>query len=216
MFVMSIRRHSAVVAGISLALFASSQPARAAIETRETLKTYFQTGDVPTQDQFASLIDSSLNLIDDRYLLGLKVYDPQLSYVPGDTVIFMRLGAGDHVGDVSEGTPGSPPALEFASWPPLDPNDPTEMDVAHDFAGQYGFLGIQLRDSFGNVNYGYLQMGMDPVGSAPHPAIHVDYIVYESTPNTPITVSAVPEPGTAALVALGIGGLAVRRRQRSD
>jgi hypothetical protein len=32
--------------------------ARAAIESREILKTFFQTGDVPTQDQFAILIDA--------------------------------------------------------------------------------------------------------------------------------------------------------------
>jgi hypothetical protein len=149
-----------------------------------------------------------VNLIDDRKLLGLKVYDPQLTYQPGDTVIFDRLAAGATVGDAAQtGT------LEFASWPPLDPNDPSEMDVATDFAGQYGYLGIQLRDSFGNVNYGYLQMGMDPAGSAAHPAIHVDYVVYEDTPNTPITVAAVPEPGTAMLFALGITALAGRRRQ---
>jgi len=61
----------------------SAQPARAAIETRVVLKAYFQTGDVPTQDQFAALVDSALNIVDDRYLLGLKVYDPLTAYQPG-------------------------------------------------------------------------------------------------------------------------------------
>jgi hypothetical protein len=206
------RGSNALVALISLAVFGSAQSAHGAIESRETLKTYFQTGDVPTQDQFKDLIDSSINFIDDRNLIGLKVYDPQSTYQVGDTVVFQRLAVGASVGAVAEGSPGSPPALEFASWPPLDPNDPSEMDVATDFAGQYGFLGIQLQDSSGQVNYGYLQMGMDPVGSADHPAIHVDYIVYESTPNTPITVAAVPEPGTAILCVLGLVGLARRRR----
>jgi len=32
--------------------------------TRATLKTYFETGDKPTQAQFASLIDSNLNIND--------------------------------------------------------------------------------------------------------------------------------------------------------
>jgi hypothetical protein len=30
----------------------------AAIESRDTLKTYFETGDVPTQDQFMSVTSS--------------------------------------------------------------------------------------------------------------------------------------------------------------
>jgi hypothetical protein len=207
-----IRESVVALAGITLAVV-SAQPALAAIESREILKTFFQTGDVPTQEQFADLIDSLVNIVDDRYLIGLKVYDPQLSYVVGDTVIFNRLSIGDTVGELAEGTPGNPPQLEFANWNPLDPNDPAAMDVATDFAGQYGYLGIQLQDSFGQVNYGFLQMGMDPVSSATHPAIHVDYLVYESTPNTPITVTNVPEPGTALLLSLGLIGLAVRPRQ---
>jgi len=208
-----IRGSIAVAALISLAVLGSVQPARAAEVTRSILKSYFQTGDVPTQDQFATLIDSAVNFVDDRYLIGLRVYNPQTSYQAGDTVIFNRLAAGAVVGEIAEGSASSPPAQEFASWPPLDPNDPSEMDVATDFAGQYGFLGIQLVDSFGQVNYGYLQMGMDPVGSAAHPAIYVDYVVYETAPNTPITVAFVPEPGTAMLLVLGLFGLAGRRRQ---
>jgi hypothetical protein len=146
--------------------------------SRDILKTYFQTGDVPTQWSSSRPIDSAVNLIDDRKLIGLKVYDPQLTYLAGDTAVFNRLGVGAIVGEVAEGTAGTPPALEFASWPPLDPNDPGEIDVATDFAGQYGYLGILLEDSLGQVNYGYLHMGMDPAGSAAHPAIHVDYLVW--------------------------------------
>jgi hypothetical protein len=42
----------------------------AAIESRDILKTYFETGDVPTEDQFADLIDSYIHQIDD----GVYVY----------------------------------------------------------------------------------------------------------------------------------------------
>lgn len=34
-------------------------------ETRNQLKTYFETGDIPTQDEFGNLIDSMINKIDD-------------------------------------------------------------------------------------------------------------------------------------------------------
>ncbi len=43
-----------------------------AIETRDILKSFFETGDKPTQAQFSTLIDSTVNLVDDRYLLGLR------------------------------------------------------------------------------------------------------------------------------------------------
>jgi len=36
-----------------------------AVQDRATLKTYFETGDFPTQAQFSDLIDSMLNLSDD-------------------------------------------------------------------------------------------------------------------------------------------------------
>lgn len=35
-----------------------------AVETRTQLKTYFQTGDVPTESQFATLIDSAMHVND--------------------------------------------------------------------------------------------------------------------------------------------------------
>ncbi len=38
-----------------------------AIQSRETLKTYFETGDVPTEAEFIHLIDSALNFNDDDW-----------------------------------------------------------------------------------------------------------------------------------------------------
>ena len=42
------------------------------IVDRPVLKGYFALGDKPTQSQFDSLIDSMVNIVDDRYLLGLR------------------------------------------------------------------------------------------------------------------------------------------------
>jgi len=49
-----------------------------ALIARPVLKSFFQTGDKPTQAQFGALIDSALNCIDDRDLLGLRVTRPVL------------------------------------------------------------------------------------------------------------------------------------------
>ncbi|HET6992924.1 MAG TPA: hypothetical protein VFJ43_16450, partial [Bacteroidia bacterium] len=45
-------------------------------------------GDRPTEGQFGSLLDSTANLVDDRFLLGLRTYDPAKFYVVGDTMIY--------------------------------------------------------------------------------------------------------------------------------
>lgn len=41
-----------------------------AIENRDNLKSYFEHGDKPTQQQFSTLIDSSINSIDDKATLA--------------------------------------------------------------------------------------------------------------------------------------------------
>jgi phage tail-like protein len=41
-------------------------------KSRPQLKSFFETGDIPTQEQFATMIDSMVNRHDDRYLLGLR------------------------------------------------------------------------------------------------------------------------------------------------
>jgi len=43
-------------------------------QTRTTLKTYFETGDTPTESQFADLIDSVSNITDDGILTSEKWY----------------------------------------------------------------------------------------------------------------------------------------------
>jgi hypothetical protein len=58
---------------------------------RVILKTFFEKGDIPTEAQFSSFIDSVFNLFDDNKLLGLKVHDNSVFYSIGDTCVFNGL-----------------------------------------------------------------------------------------------------------------------------
>lgn len=51
---------------------------------RAVLVEYFQSGDKPTASQFGILIDSTVNIVDDRDLIGLREYNPAFEYLPGD------------------------------------------------------------------------------------------------------------------------------------
>ncbi len=58
-----------------------------ALVPRSVLKEYFGTGDKPTEAQFGDTIDSSLNMQDDKDLLGLKEYDTTKKYEAGDSAV---------------------------------------------------------------------------------------------------------------------------------
>ncbi|HTM67693.1 MAG TPA: fibronectin type III domain-containing protein [Candidatus Binatia bacterium] len=55
-------------------------------QARAVLKSFFEHGDKPTQFVFVDVDgNGSLDLVEDRKLLGLKTYDPVKVYLPGDT-----------------------------------------------------------------------------------------------------------------------------------
>ncbi len=58
-----------------------------ALVPRTVLKSFFQTGDKPTEQQFGDTIDSELNLQDDKKYLGAKEYEPSKEYATGDTAV---------------------------------------------------------------------------------------------------------------------------------
>lgn len=69
------------------------------------------SGDRPSSVQFATLIDSAVNLIDDRHLLGLRTYDTLMSYSTGDSVVYNNYICQTHFGyaisqldDLADGT----------------------------------------------------------------------------------------------------------------
>jgi hypothetical protein len=171
----------------SILCIANAKPCVAAIETRNTLKTYFETGDVPTQEQFADLIDSAVNLIDD----GLTVYSARDAGGRAP-----RLDEGETVG----------PDLTFA---PL-------VDVSGfsgDWMSQSGFLPLAFEQD-SQLHYAYLQIS-SPVPGAPNPwSMIVEYLVYDDVPNTPLLTQTVPEPTTAVLAVLAGLSLLARRAVR--
>lgn len=175
------------------ASFAHARP----IKSREILKTYFETGDRPTQEQFATLIDSTIHFNEDRQLLGL--------YVSGsEGYRIHRLRIGDAI-PVGQGTDGSHYAL---------PPQSSLFQMAPEFAGQFGFVGLLYGDTTGNQYFGMLQVSMEPLTPAietASPAIFVSYLTMQTDPNTPFDAFVVPEPTTIG--ALVLAGAVVKRRR---
>jgi hypothetical protein len=165
----------------------------AAVVSREVLKSFFEKGDKPTQQQFGTVIDSMVNLLDDRYLLGLRT-----SSAGGAEL----LSIGDIVG---------PPTV----FGPAD-------GLASDWAGQTAYLGLAMTDSSAGplqrTYYGYLEITAGSPGGSDLYPMYVSTFYYETTPNTPIAVTGVPEPSTLALGAicgaLGLCEVVRRKRQR--
>jgi hypothetical protein len=61
-----------------------------AVVQRNVLKSFFETGDTPTADQFADTIDSSMNLQDDGISSDSKVYNPTKNYEPGESEVVIE------------------------------------------------------------------------------------------------------------------------------
>jgi len=183
-----------LVATLVVMLLAAT-PTHAAIESRNILKSYFQTGDKPTQSQFGTVIDSMVNILDDRYLLGLRT-----SSDGGASL----LSLGEIVGPPTDFVPAA--------------------GLSADWAGQTAYLGLAMTDSsagpLATTYYGYLEITSGTPGSSDLYPMYVARFFYETTPNTPIAVTGVPEPSTFALAALcgalGLGEVVRRKRRRID
>jgi hypothetical protein len=181
----------AMVGWIAIASVGFMAPGRcsAAEQTRAYLYDKFQNGEIPTQQDFKDMIDSSLNFLDDG--LGRMV-------VTDSTVLAARLDAGVTIG----------PSLSFT-----DSN--SIPGLSNDWWGNSGFLALSFLQN-SQLHYGYLQMASTPTPTSPY-ELFVEYLVYEDQPNVALTTSAVPEPTSLALAAFGFAGLAAwgwRRRKR--
>jgi hypothetical protein len=82
--------------------------------SKSILKAYFERGDKPSQAQFYSLIDSNLNMVDDRKYLGLKIYNTTIAYEAGDITVYNGLAY-----QANGSTTGT---FDPAKWDALDLN----------------------------------------------------------------------------------------------
>lgn len=172
------RRPLATMAIFALVVGVHAAPAESAKVPRSVLKEFFQTGDVPTQQDFADVIDSMININDDRDLIGLR------NYSNGQA---MLIAEGEMLGPLSDYSPST--------------------GLAPEWAGQSSFLGLAFTEN-SETHYGYLQLRAgEPGGTALYP-IFVTYFVFEDLPNTELLVTSVPEPSTLVLGAIcGMLGL---------
>jgi len=180
------RRPLATMAIFALFVGVHAAPAESALLPRTILKSFFETGDKPTQQDFADVIDSMININDDRDLIGLR------NYSDGQA---MLIAEGEMLGPLSDYSPST--------------------GLAPEWAGQSGFLGLAFIEN-SETHYGYLQLRAGEPGGTDLYPIFVTYFVFEDLANTELLVTSVPEPSTLALGAicgmLGLWKLARRRR----
>lgn len=74
-------------------------------------------------------------------------------------------------------------------------------------------LGFRFINAAGTTDYGYMRIQTSSANGNGYPATILGW-VYESTPGTAITVSAVPEPSSLAVLALVGGAAGVRAWRR--
>jgi hypothetical protein len=189
-----IRNILCLIAVASTAILFGCPAARGAVVPRSVLKTFFETGDVPTQDQFSNLIDSYVHHTDD----GLDLVG--IGSIPDSTGAGRALRVGGDVG-INETLPDTYSGI----WKPYPtPPGTTLPQMCSMFCGTSGFLPLKYAGADG-PHFGFLQidMGADP-GTSPGAAIYVTQLVWESSPNTTLTTFAVPEPTALGLLLVGL------------
>ncbi len=182
-----------LAAMVVLAVFAPLAEAKPKV-SRSVLKTYFEAGDRPTQQQFATLIDSTINIVEDRHLLGLKTYES------ATTFNVQRFGINEPLPDTT---------LGYAL-----PTPSSLLQMAPDFAGHFGFAALLYGDTTGNRYFGFMQLQMESLPAAEDttsPGIFVSYVVLETTPNLSFNTFVVPEPALTG--AISLAGVFARRRR---
>lgn len=82
-------------------------------------------------------------------------------------------------------------------------------------AGETGFFGFSFT-SGSDTFYGWGEMMLNNVsGTNNGYGFQITRAYYDNAAGTPISVGAVPEPSSIALLAIGAGGLAAWRRRKA-
>jgi hypothetical protein len=98
------------------------------IQTRATLKGYFNTGETPGETQFHNLIDSLLHVEEDSALIGLTDYSDAVNYEPGRVVLYE--------GRLYQANTGTTGAFNSEDWDLVPfPTKVAIFPTEHEFSG---------------------------------------------------------------------------------
>lgn len=176
---------------LSVLLLACLPAAHAAIESRDVLKTYFESGDIPTEKQFINLIDSSIIL---EACYGESADTHAVTNLAGG----IAADAAGHAQLLVEGQTFDPAAVTLLGA--------ASVGDGSAWPGGSGFLAFTFDlgdDGAATTHAGFLQMSVDGPSAATPYAINVIGFAYETEPDTPITTFAIPEPSMVTLLAFG-------------
>ncbi len=171
-----------VLAGLCV-IMGPAKVTPAAILNRTVLKSFFETGDTPTEAQFVNLIDSLVHEVDDSSLVG--VWNDATG----------RAGMLDIGETIGPGLTYGPAAGLGDAW-----------------LNDSGFLALSFLTSGGQMHYGYLQIEAGPDATSPYPML-VEYLVFEDQSGTSLVTSEVPEPATIGFLVLGGLAILRKRRK---
>jgi hypothetical protein len=153
------------------------------------------------------------------YYAGADFYASFLFSMPEKPLLNGGFGGGPGRHSLSDGGNN---ALRLALNSPITPSGSwvsfpyLEKNNVGPWQGTAGdaYLGLRLDAGSGNFRYGWARIDYNDAANS----ITLKDFAIEQTLNTPILagdVGAVPEPGRALLLALGLGGAALRRRRKA-
>ena len=138
-----------------------------AIQTRTVLKTYFNTGDKPTETQFVDLIDSSLNLTDGGTLTGVL----SSSLVSSDYSLIAHSASFNHVkvkGSISASNVHIDADTLFIGGTSFSKSNLDDLKAGRSIAATETVEGISLKKSFKNSADSTTFIRMSDSGKAWH------------------------------------------------